>query len=157
MDEHTPSPPSIQAAPSKPRLTTLQRAEFIRGLDIFSRAAVEELFQMASIAREVDFAAEEVIYRENDIGDALYIVVQGKVELTSAEKGSQGIVSSQQAFGIYSLLTREPRYMTAKAVEDTLALSVGAEDFYNLLSHNMEILVSIFRYVARELGLGSGP
>ena len=52
------------------------------------------------------------------------------------------------------MLTREPRYATAKALEDTFAISIGAEDLYNVLSNNMEIVVSIFKLFVNKLGMG---
>lgn len=137
----------------EPTLTNLQKADFIRRLDIFSHATVEELFRLAAIAQEVRFAPQQVIFREGDVGDALYPVVEGQVELSCNEKGMTEIVGPGQAFGLYSVLTREPRYMTAKALEHTLALRVGGEDLYTLLSNNMEIVVSIFKHFTQSLGL----
>lgn len=154
MDEPIPYSPDLQGkGPLKPTLTTLQRAEFIRGVDIFSHATVEELFRLASIAQEVRFAPQEVIFREGDVGDALYPIIKGQVELSCNEKGRTEVVGAGQAFGLYSVLTREPRYATAKAVEDTLALRIGGEDLYTLLSNNMEIVASIFKHFAKTLGV----
>ena len=154
MDEPISYSPVVQGKdPLKPTLTTLQKAEFIRGVDIFSHATVEELFRLASIAQEVRFAPQEVIFREGDVGDALYPIFRGQVELSCNEKGMTEVAGPGQAFGLYSVLTREPRYATAKAVEDTLALRIGGEDLYTLLSNNMEIVVSIFKHFAKTLGL----
>lgn len=156
MGEQIPYPP---IPPGKPlpeaRLTTLQKAEFIRGLELFSRATVEELFSLASITRELDFAAGETIFREHDIGDTLYLVVQGKVELTSQRESFREVVGPRQSFGLYSVLTREPRSATANALEDTFALCIESEDFYNLLSNNMEIVVSIFKHLVQKCDLRS--
>ncbi len=138
--------------PGEPTLTNLQRADFIRRVDIFSQATVEELFRLAAIAQEVRLAAKEIVFREGDVGDALYIDVSGRVELCCQEKGVTEIVGPGQAFGLYSVLTREPRFATAKALEETLVLRIGGEDLYTLLSNHMEILVSIFKYFVKTLG-----
>ena len=140
-------------AADEPTLTNLQKADFIRRLDIFSHATVEELFRLAAIAREVRFAPQEVVFHEGDVGDAVYPVVQGRVELSCSDKGVREVVGPAQAFGLYSVLTREPRYATAKALEQTLALRIGGEELYTLLSNNMEIVVSIFKHFAKSLGL----
>lgn len=140
-------------ATEKPQLTTVQKAELIRGVELFSQATVEELFRLAAISRELQFAAKEIVLRENDIGDALYLVVVGKVELMSRAEAFRSIVGPRQAFGLHAFLTREPLGFTATAVEPTLALSIGVEDFYNLLSNDTEIVVSIFKYFVKQAGL----
>lgn len=132
------------------QLTNLQKAELIREVDLFSSATVEELFRLATIAREVQFSAEEIVARENDIVSALYLVVQGSVELTSAGDAFRKVVGAREGFGFHSVLTREPLAFTARALEDTLAVSIGAEDLYNLLSNDTEIIASIFKSFAAK-------
>lgn len=155
MGDQIPFLPTLTGEGSaKPRLTTLQKAEFIRSVDVFSQASVEELYRLAPIAKEVAFAAEEVIFQEDDIGDAFYLVVEGKVESVSSKTSSQEIAGPGEAVGLFSVLTREPRYSTARTLERTFAISISAEDLYSLLSNNMEIVVSIFKHFVKKLGLG---
>ena len=135
------------------RLTTLQKAEFLRRLELFSEASVEDLYRLAALAQEVEFAAGRVIYREEDFGDAFYLVVQGRIECSSEANGSRVIVGPGESVGVYSVLTREARRTSANALEDTLALAIGAEDFYNLLSSNSEITVSLVKYFVKKVGM----
>jgi CRP-like cAMP-binding protein len=135
-------------------LTTLGKAEIIRALGLFSRASVEQLYRLATIAEEADFAAGQTIFQEEDIGDTFYVLVKGKVEHASEKRNIKEILGQGDTVGLYSVLTREPRYATARALEDTFAISIGAEDLYNLLSNNMEIVVSIFKYFIKKLGMG---
>jgi CRP-like cAMP-binding protein len=149
---HIPSTPG--ESPVHPRLTTLGKAEIIRALGLFSQASVEQLYRLASIAQEADFAPGQTIFQEEDIGDAFYVLVEGKVEHTSEKRNIKEILGPGDTVGLYSVLTREPRYATARALEDTFAISIGAEDLYNLLSNNMEIVVSVFKYFITKLGMG---
>jgi CRP-like cAMP-binding protein len=154
MEKETPFRPIPREAPrSESQLTNLRKAELIRGVDVFSRATVEELFRLASIAREVQFAAGEIVVRENDVGSAFYLVVQGKVELTSRNDAWRDVVESHQAFGLHSLLTREALTFSAKALEDTLALAIGGEDFFSLLSSDPEIVSSLFKHLVKRCGI----
>ena len=146
-------PASPGKAPARGRLTTLQKAEFIRGLEIFSEASVEELYRLAAIAQEVEFPAQHIIYQEEDIGDVFYIVAEGKVECFSESKKIRAEVGPGEPVGIHSVLTREPRYTAAKALGNTFALAIGAEDFYNLLSCNTEMMVSIVKSFVKKLGM----
>ncbi len=153
-DEMAYSPLAPERSSAQPRLTTLGKAELIRALDLFSQASVEQLYRLASIAQEADFAAGYTIFREEEIGDAFYLLVQGKVEHASERRNIKEILGPGDAVGLYSVLTREPRYATAKALEDTFTISIGAEDLYNVLSNNMEIVVSIFKHFVKKLGMG---
>jgi CRP-like cAMP-binding protein len=153
-DEMAYIPSSPQRSPAQPRLSTLGKAELIRALDLFSQASVEQLYRLATIAQEAEFAAGQTIFREDDIGDAFYLLVQGKVEHASEKRNIKEVLGRGEAVGLYSVLTREPRYATAKALEDTFAISIGAEDLYNVLSNNMEIVVSIFKHFVKKLGMG---
>ena len=146
-------PPSVEAAgPSG--LTTLEKADLIRGVEVFSQATVEELYRLGSIAKVVGFPAEAVIFRQNDAAVAFYIVVRGQVELTSQGSDVQEVVGPGQPLGLYSVLTQEPCAARAVALEDTVAIGIGAEDFFGLLSNNMEIVASTFKYFTNKLGLG---
>lgn len=151
-----PPLPSAEAT-AKAGLTTLQKAELIRGVEVFSQATVEDLYQLASIAREVGFPAGGVIFREGDAGDAFYIVVRGQAEQTCRESGAREVVGPGQAVGLYSVLTREPRCATATALEDTVGICLGAEDLSGLLSNNMEIVASMFKHFVLKLGLDRRP
>jgi CRP-like cAMP-binding protein len=147
-----PLPPDESAAPDV-QLTPAQIAEYLRDAEIFSEAHVEQLFRLASLARVVQFPAGQTIFEEDSITDALFVVVGGKVELTSDEHNFREIIGPRKAFSLYSFLVREPNDYGARALANTLALTISTEDFYNLLSQNPELAVSVFKYFARKLNL----
>ena len=153
-DEIVYSPLAPEGNSPPPRMTALAKAELIRALELFSQAGVEQLYRLATIAQEAYFAAGHTIFREDDIGDVFYLLVQGKVEHASERRNIKEALGPGDAVGLYSVLTREPRFATAQALDDTFAISIGAEDLYNVLSNNMEIVVSIFKYFVKKLGMG---
>ncbi len=48
------------------------------------------------------------------------------------------------------------RTRTARAVSDTLLLAMDGEDFFDLLSNNIEIVKALFRQFLPEGGEGGG-
>ncbi|HCF62592.1 MAG TPA: protein phosphatase, partial [Myxococcales bacterium] len=68
----------------------------------------DDLAALAAIAHERRFEKGKVIYRENDPGDALYVVIAGRVVL---EKDGKTIfeMTAKEAFGEASLLDGAPR------------------------------------------------
>ena len=91
-----------------------------------------------------------VIFRENDVSDAMYAVVTGRVRLESS--GKEVITAgSGQSFGTWALFDNQPRLMTATALEDAHLLKIRSEDFYDLLSDHDEITPVIFRAVIERI------
>lgn len=74
-----------------------------------------------SLAR-VALEAGEVLYREGDVGDSLYVVVAGRVRLLAGEPGAERAIRDLgpgELVGGSALLTGEPRTATVIAVRDT--------------------------------------
>jgi len=133
---------------SEGRLTALQKAECVRRTGIFSEVAVEALFQVAAVAREAEFASGAMIFHEGEPADAFYMIVDGEVELRSADEIQ--MVGSGRSFGLHAVLLREPRRVTAKTLRATLVITVEAEDLYSVLSDNTEIVAGVLRYFAQK-------
>lgn len=149
MDELSPFPPLPEEnVPTRARLTPLQKAEFVRKTEMFSDAAVKDLFQVAAVALEAEFARGEIIFREGERANAFYLILEGEVELISAERGQREVVGSGRSFGLYAALTGEPRRVTATALKLTFVIVMEAEEFYSLLSENTEICATIIRHFA---------
>lgn len=149
MSEQVPFQPLVGASSTEARFTALQRAEILRNVEFFSRATVEELFLLAAISREIQLKAGEEIFREGEIADALYIIVEGKVEL--AGSSFKDLLGPHDPVGLYAVLADEPRYASARVLEDTFAFKIEAQDFYDLLSHNTEIVQSLFKLLTSRL------
>lgn len=147
--------PATRDRATRARLTTLQKAELLQKLELFSEASVEDLYRLAAIAQEVEFAAGQTIYHQDDFGDAFYLIVQGRMDCYSESDEKRVTLAEGESVGLASVLTRESRQMHAKTLEDTFALAIGAEDFYNLLSCNPEITVSLIKYFVKKVGMAS--
>jgi len=143
MSEQTPYEPIVYGSSSKASLTALQRAEIIRSSDIFSKATVEELLYLATISSEVHFKPETTVFREGEIADALYIIIEGKVE--RIQSTFREVMEPFEVFGLYAVLTGDLRHASVQVLEETYALKIGAQDFFDLVSHNTEIVQSLFK------------
>jgi len=154
MTELLPYQPIVSGSSSEPKLTAIQRAEILRKAEIFSKATVEELLYLAAIAGEVHFEAETIIFSEGEMADALYIIIKGTVERINAPL--KEVLGSHEAFGLYAVLTGEPRYATVQALEETYALKIETQDFFDLISHNTEIVQSLFKLLFQQIPFKKG-
>ncbi len=53
-------------------------------------------------------------------------------------------------FGVKEILSGRLRTETATATSEALVLAIEAEDFFDLLSHNIEIVKALFRQLLRD-------
>ncbi len=119
---------------------------FLQGVDLFAHCNAEQVLRLAAIAREQTFGKDEVVFSRDDPADALYCVVEGKVRLDAG--GDRGaVVGPSGRFGVLGILSGRSRSGSAVTLTDTRLLTIDAEDFYDLLSNNIEIVKALFRTV----------
>ncbi|MGE5219074.1 MAG: cyclic nucleotide-binding domain-containing protein [Chloroflexota bacterium] len=125
-------------------LTIIEKIIFLKSVDIFEHATVEQLGHIAGLTEEVNFEAGKTIYKEEEPGDTLYVILSGRVLI---EKNGSPIreLTEKEAFGTLEVLDSHPRAATAKAVDRVRALKLNGQKFYELLSLDIEMVQAVFR------------
>ena len=131
-------------------LSPVDKVLCLQGVDVFKYVTTEMLAYIASIARELTVEKGHVIFRADDISDAMYVVVAGRVRL---DKSGQDILIAGRgdSFGTWALFDRQPRLMTATVIEDAHILRIHSDDFYDLLADHDEITPAIFKAVVERV------
>lgn len=98
----------------------------------------EGLREIAKSLRVILVPAGEMVCRQGEPGDEMYVVVRGRIKL-SVERGSQGFqlldfLGPGDHFGEMALLIERPRSATAAAVLESELLVLERADFDNLLN-----------------------
>jgi hypothetical protein len=122
---------------------------FLQGVDLFAHCNADQVLRMAAIASENTFAKGEEVFRKGDAPEALHCVVEGRVRLGSDGDGGT-IVGPSGRFGVLDILSGRPRSGNAVAQTDTRLLTIEAEDFFDLLSNNIDIVKALFRTVVSK-------
>ena len=125
-------------------LTSIEKVIFLKSVDIFKHAAIEELGGVAALTEEVHFSPGETIYREGEPVDAIYLVLKGRV---AVEGKGQVIrqVGEKQAFGTVGALDLNPAIHTVSAIDPVSALKLNAQDLQDLLSQDFELVQAVIR------------
>lgn len=116
-------------------------------MDLFTHCTAEQVLRLAGISREMQFSAENVIYRRNSAADAFFCVIDGRVVLDDGAGGRREI-GAHSRFGVLEILSGRLRTTDAIALEDSRVLAIEAEDLFDLLSANIEIVKALFRRLA---------
>jgi len=131
-------------------LTTIEKVIFLQDIDMFEFTTTEDLSHIAAITEEVEYEVDSIVFKEEEISDSMYVVVQGKVKLT---RDGQDVMTAEKkdVFGTWALFDDEPRIVTAIALENTQLLRIDKEEFVDLLADHVAITQSILKTMAKRL------
>jgi cAMP-binding proteins - catabolite gene activator and regulatory subunit of cAMP-dependent protein kinases len=130
-------------------LNIIEKVIALEGVELFRALSPDQLSRIASIAKEVRLVPGRVIFEPGNALDSLYVILDGSVELIRSGEVLH-VAGQNEVLGAWALFDEEPMPFTARTVEDTRLLSIGRNDFFDLLSDNMEITASIFATMVRR-------
>jgi CRP-like cAMP-binding protein len=125
-------------------LTTLEKVIFLKSVDIFKHATIEELGGVAALTEEVHFEPGATIYREGEPVDAIFLVLNGRVGVERNGKVVRDI-GEKQAFGTVAALDLKPAIHTVRAIDPVSALKLSAQDLQDLLSLDVDLVQAVIR------------
>ena len=126
-----------EAAVSRATQVSLKRAVLAK-VPIFARLDQRELLRVMQVADTRSFGATEVLIREGERGDELYIVLSGKV-VVSRGGATLTHLGQGQNFGEMALIRSVPRSATVVAEEPSEMLVIRRSDFFELLRREHQL------------------
>jgi CPA1 family monovalent cation:H+ antiporter len=120
--------------------------ELLRTVPFLSDLPAEDFAVLAARLHPQTVAAHEVIFEENDPGDALYIIARGVVRISRREDNLWRHIASLMAgnfFGEGALLDHRPRNATATAMTPS--------SLYVLRRKDLEILAELYPNIRHAL------
>jgi len=135
------------------KLASIEKVIFLKSVDIFSHATIEELGRVAALAEEVHFQAGETIFRKGEPTDAIYFILAGRVAIEGNGRTVREL-TEKQAFGTVAALDRNPAVHTAKAMDSVYALKLNAQDFDDILSVDFECVRAVLHALCQMIREG---
>lgn len=128
--------------------------DLLRTMDIFAGLPSEKVETIAQVLRERRLAESEVLCRQGDPGDALFIVTGGRIRLSTTDpSGNEKVLTyftDGQFFGETALLTGAPRSATATAETDCQLLVLDKVAFDDLLANHAQSMRVILKVVSQR-------
>ncbi len=131
-------------------LNTIEKVLLLQEVEILQSVSTEYLGHIAVITEEIEFQEGDIIYREGEHANAMYVVINGEVRL---HRGDQEVLIAKpkSAFGVWALFEEEERVVTAACITDSRILCLEKNDFHDLLSDHSEITRSVLGAMAKKL------
>jgi CRP/FNR family transcriptional regulator, cyclic AMP receptor protein len=127
----------------------LSRTPLFEALDEDSASALR-----AEMHR-IDIARGERLFGEGDVGDKLYVVLDGKIKLTrTAADGRENLLSvigPGEMFGELSLFDPRPRTQTATALTDTRLAALDHQALRDWVTDRPDMALHLLRALAQRL------
>ena len=129
--------------------------DMLRDARMFSLLDEQELQTLSMLLESRQFKKGEIIFNRGDVGDCLYIIRQGVVEVyvdtTEGEKIVFAENTSGDVFGEISLLDGGPRTATAVALDDTDTLSCDRENLLEFVTKHPHAALDVMTAMGKNL------
>ncbi len=133
-------------------------AEFIRRIPIFAAFPDEALSSIAALLQPGTTKAGEVIFREGDEGDEMFVVAAGQLRVVS-DAATEKVVFSHlgpgEFFGEMALITGAPRSAAVIATTDAELWPLRKADFEAIQKQHPEISLEITRILGERVRRGN--
>ena len=133
----------------------MDERELLRTVPLFSELSDEALDSLGHLATRRRYPKDTVIFFENEEGDCLFMILEGRIKVTILGDDGREIIltmlSSGDLFGEMALLDNEPRSATAIAVEESELLSLQRTDFQKVLGENPGISAALIKVLSQRL------
>ena len=97
-----------------------------------------------------EFKAGDVIFKQGEAAQELFIVQSGKVEIRLGNRVLETL-SDYDIFGEMALVDAAPRSATAVAATDVKLVPVGEKQFLFMIGHTPHFALNVMRIMARRL------
>jgi CRP/FNR family transcriptional regulator, cyclic AMP receptor protein len=125
-------------------------------LSLFSALTPGELRIVAALMHQRNHLAGEIIFDEGEEGQALYVILEGRVEIRRASIDSTGGMLAELQpgafFGDMALLDASPRTAQARAACACSLTVFFREDFMRLMDTHARIASKVALQMARQMG-----
>jgi serine/threonine protein phosphatase PrpC len=127
--------------PAQAKRLALKR-DVLANMPLFSRLSERELLRVMQAVQVREFKDGDVIIREGDKGDELFIVLEGKVRVSRGEQTLTHLGPGEHV-GEMALIRSVPRSATVTAVGPAELIAIRRADFFEILRREHEVAVKM--------------
>ena len=125
---------------------------FLKNHPYFSYLTETEQKEFVTLLAVEIFKKDEVIFKQGDMGDRLFIVKEGMVRIFIVDNDNEetiAVMKPGDIFGELSLYDTQPRSAHSSALIPTTLLAITREKFDELKNKNQQIASKIFQIMLK--------
>ncbi|MDD5686390.1 MAG: cyclic nucleotide-binding domain-containing protein [Elusimicrobia bacterium] len=126
--------------------------DFLKNHIYFSFLTEIEQKEFANILSIENFKKDDIIFKQGELGDRLYLIKEGLVRIYITETDTEetiALMKQGDIFGELSLYDTQPRSAYASALDSTVLLAITKEKFDELKKKNSEMASKIFQIMLK--------
>lgn len=135
-------------------LGVVERVLFLREVPIFHRLDPEDLESVAAVARERLHLPDDYLCREGDLGEELFVLVHGEVEVSKQVDGAPHVLRTLHGgdhLGELAILREQPRSASVRALTETRTLVLGGDALRSILEDRPEVSLAMLASLAERM------
>jgi CRP/FNR family cyclic AMP-dependent transcriptional regulator len=135
--------------------TAEQSAQSLARVPLFAGLDASSLQKIAVAARRRCFRQSEVIFRRDELGTVLYVIIRGKVKIClispDGQEAALAVLSSGDCFGELAILDGQARSADAVALEPVEAFALRRADFHKAVMADPRIAIQVMQVLSQRL------
>jgi CRP/FNR family cyclic AMP-dependent transcriptional regulator len=128
--------------------------EVLKNVQLFSLLDEDERAVLASQVELKSFAPRERIYKMGDAAPQAYVLISGKVRVTTLDDDHQEVVVDEPGandfFGFASMLEQTPHQTNAHAMEESSCLEISRDDIQVLFERKPHAAMDLLTTLGRQ-------
>ena len=131
-------------------LSMEEKVAWLEQVPLFSGCSRDVVERIADVSEEAAFPAGQVIVKQGQIGNGLYIVMSGEVRIVAGDD-ELARLGPGETIGELSVIDQQPRVASAIASVDTVCLAVASWDLIALIEQDPSLALNLLRQLAGRL------
>jgi CRP-like cAMP-binding protein len=135
-----------------------EEVELLQRIPFFTNVEPAKLKLLAFTSERVAFDAGQILFRQGDMGDAAYIIIDGEAEVLVNAPGGEVLVATlgkNDFVGEIAILCDVPRTATIRARQRLVTLRISKELFLRLITEFPSMAVAMMRERAHRLEMNN--
>ena len=133
----------------------LEKILVLKRSALFASVTTSELRAVAAVAEELHYRPGETIVKENEIGDALFLIRSGAVGISKNVEGGRSVdlatMDAGECFGEMAAIDEEVRSATVSARQECAVLKISKDDLHDVLRESPQIGIELLRIFVKRL------
>lgn len=127
----------------------------LKKIPLFAALDDPALEELITYLKKETFAPNHTIFWMDEKGDHLYIIISGKVQISYTDdeghEVSLAVLAPGSFFGELSVIDGGPHSATARAIGETVLLTMERNSFYQFLDHHPQLGHSLLKVLSARL------